>query len=264
MRSTLFNLAFYGFTFCMALTLWLIARLGGSRGRLWDTARLWGRGTLWLLRTLLGARVEVRGRAHLKPGQSQLIVSKHQSELDIVMIAALFRDVSAVAMAELARYPFFGAFLRRFDLILVSVEGGPQGRTQAVREGGARIAAEGRSMIIYPEGELMRPGARERYRAGAFHLYEAMGVEAVPVAASLGVIWPRRDWHKHAGTTGVIEFLQPIPPGLDRETFMAEIERRIETRTMALIAETAPPAILSEARDRHARGLNNAGEPASP
>ena len=91
-------------------------------------------------------------------------------------------------------------------------------------------------------------------------IYEAVGVEAVPVAVSLGVVWPQRRWRKNPGTLGIMEFLEPIPPGLPLEEFMAEIERRIETRSMELIEETAPPHIVEEARDRFARGINNHGQ----
>jgi 1-acyl-sn-glycerol-3-phosphate acyltransferase len=35
----------------------------------------------------------------------------------------------------------------------------------------------------------------------------------------------------------VVEFLPPIPPGLDRKAFMAELEQRLESATERLIAE---------------------------
>ena len=35
----------------------------------------------------------------------------------------------------------------------------------------------------------------------------------------------------------VIEFLEPIPPGLDRKTFMRRLEQAIEPATAALVAE---------------------------
>ena len=95
--------------------------------------------------------------------------------------------------------------MRTLDIVLVAIENGPQGRTQQTIEGAKRMKAAGRSMVIYPEAELMKLGAKERYRRGAGHLYQAMGVEAVPMAESLGVIWPRREWRKYSGATGIIE-----------------------------------------------------------
>jgi 1-acyl-sn-glycerol-3-phosphate acyltransferase len=255
-RSTIFNLIFYAFTFVVALTCWVLAHLS-TRAAMWRVLNVWGRGTVWLVRWVLGSRIEIRGWERVDQSRPQVFVSKHQSELDIVMLGALMKDISAIAMKELERTPFFGTILRKLDVILISVEGGPQGRTEQAIEGGRRMKEQGRSMIIYPEGELMKLGAKERYRRGAAHIYEAMGVEAVPVAVSLGVIWPRRYWRKHSGVTGAIEFMEPIPPGMPPDEFLAEVERRIEKRTMELIEEHATGARLEAARERQRRGADN-------
>ena len=259
MRSTIFNLAFYGFSVIIVLICWVLAKLS-TAGRIWQVLHFWSRGTRFLVRLLLRSRIEIRGTEHIDPARPQLFVSKHQSELDVILLPLLLPGISAVAMEELTRTPFFGPILRKLDIVLVAVEDGPQGRTEQIAEGAKRMAANGRSMIIYPEGELMKLGARERYRSGAGRLYEAMAVEAVPVAASLGVIWPRREWQKFPHVTGAIEYLEPIPPGMDREAFMTEIEERIETRTMQLIEEHARGRRLEEARDRFARRANNERE----
>lgn len=256
LRVTVFNLVFYAYTFCVAFTLYLLARLS-TRGAMQRVIRHWGRGVIWLLRVILGSRIEVRGMERLPEGGPRLIVSKHQSELDVVMLAALFPDASAVAMAELKKYPFFGPILAKLGVVLVAVDAGPQGRTQQVIDGARRVVGEGRPMVIYPEGELMKLGARERYRRGAGHIYTALDVPAVPVAVSLGTIWPRREWTKTVGARAIYEVLDPIPAGLGIDPFMTEIESRIETATMALIRESASPEQLVVAEDLHARGVNN-------
>ena len=256
-RSSLFNVLFYSFSFVVAMICWAMAKLGLPRRSLWYVLRAWGLTVVWMVNTILWCRVEVRGREHLDLSRPQVIVSKHQSELDIVMLGALMWDVSAVAMAELTRLPFFGTLLKKLDVVTIAVDSGPQGRTQQAIDGARRIRAQNRSMVIYPEGELMKLGAKERYRRGAGHIYGAMQVEAVPVAISLGVIWPQRQWRKNTGQVGIIEFMEPIQPGLELEPFMAEIEQRIETRSMELIEECASGEMLEQARDRFARGVNN-------
>ena len=85
-----------------------------------------------------------------------------------------------------------------------------------------------------------------------------MDVEVIPVAVSLGVIWPQRQWKKFSGVTGVMELMEPIPPGLEFDDFMATIEQRIEDGTMRLIEETASGQVLEDARARHANGATNA------
>lgn len=258
MRSTLFNLVFYAFTFGIALALYVASKLS-TQARMRRIANFWGRSVRWLVGAILGSRVEVRGLEHV-PDRPFLLIGKHQSELDIVMLAVLFPDTSAVAMAELARYPFFGPILKKLDVVSVAVDAGPQGRTEQVVEGAARIFAQGRPLTIYPEGELMKIGARERYRRGAAHIYTRLGPRVVLMANALGVVWPQRRWTKPTGQTGAIEFLPGPAPGLDFERFQAEIERRIEGGSMALVREHAKGPALADAEDRFARGVNNFDE----
>lgn len=260
LRILAFNLFFYAFTFGTAFGLWVLAKTS-TQARMQRLVRFWGRTVMGAVGTLLGSRIEIRGQERLPPEGVRLLVSKHQSELDIVLLAALFPDASAVAMAELRRYPFFGPILEKLGAVMVAVDSGPQGRTRQVIEGSRKVIEAGRPMAIYPEGELMALGARERYRKGAAHLYANLDVTAVPVAVSLGVIWPQRRWKKRVGVTGAIEFLEPIRPGLDFEAFLEEVETRIEGATMALIREHAPPEVLAEAEARYAGRVNNAGEP---
>jgi 1-acyl-sn-glycerol-3-phosphate acyltransferase len=256
MRSLLFNLFFYGFTFVTALVCYLVAKVS-TRERLWQVIGFWGRTMAGAVRLILDAKIELRGLDNLPPDGPKLVVAKHQSELDAIMLASVIPNFGAVAMRELERYPFFGPILRKLDLVLVAVDGERQGRTSHVIEGALRMNAEGRPMIIFPEATLMSLGAKERYRRGVGHIYQAMGVDAVLVASSLGVIWPRREWKKHAHQSAAIEVLPAIPPGLDLDTFMAEAEQRIEEATMRLIREHAKGEILAAAEDRHARGVAN-------
>jgi len=256
MRSLLFNLFFYGFTFITALVCYIVARVS-TRERLWRVIGFWGRTMAGAVRLILDAHIELRGLEHLPPGGPKLVVAKHQSELDAIMLASVIPNFGAVAMQELERYPLFGPILRKLDLVLVSLSGERQGRTSEVVEGALRMNAEGRPMIIFPEATLMSLGAKERYRRGVGHIYQAMGVDAVLVAGSLGVIWPRREWKKHAHQSAAIEVLPAIPPGLGLDAFMAEAEERIEEATMRLIREHAKGEVLAAAEDRHARGAAN-------
>lgn len=256
MRVLVFNLTFYAFTFCVALVCWLCALVGQPRA-VRAILGWWGRRVRGLVETVLGARVLVLGRQRLPPGGAQLIVAKHQSELDAIMMFALFPDMGAVVMKELEKYPFVGRILASLDMISVSVDNGPQGRTAAVVSGAARLLAQGRPVLIYPEGTLMSLGARERYRSGAWRIHAASGAVVTPVALSLGAIWPRREWRKRTGRTGALEFLDPIAPGLDEAAFMATLESRVETATMALIRQHADGADLAAAEARFARGAAN-------
>jgi 1-acyl-sn-glycerol-3-phosphate acyltransferase len=58
----------------------------------------------------------------------------------------------------------------------------------------------------------------------------------VPIALNSGLFWKRRSIIRMPGTV-VVEVLDPIPAGLDREAFMARLQNDIETATARLIEE---------------------------
>ncbi|MFL4987069.1 MAG: 1-acyl-sn-glycerol-3-phosphate acyltransferase, partial [Microvirga sp.] len=74
-----------------------------------------------------------------------------------------------------------------------------------------------------------------------------LGVPCLPVALNTGLYWPRRSFLRRPGTA-VIEFLDPIPPGLSRDAFFEEVKRRIETGCDRLVAE-GRRELWSEAED---------------
>lgn len=96
--------------------------------------------------------------------------------------------------------------------------------------------AGGRQLLIFPEGTRRAPGAEPAYKFGAMHLYSSLGVRCIPVALNSGLFWPRRSFLRHPGTI-VVECLEPIPPGLSRHRFFAEMQSRIETATARLLDE---------------------------
>ena len=68
------------------------------------------------------------------------------------------------------------------------------------------------------------------------HLYAEIGVPCIPVALNSGLFWPRRKFLRLPGTI-VVEFLPPIPPGLDKDEFFQRLQNDIETATARLLAE---------------------------
>ena len=239
MRSTLFNITFVSGTAFFALTAYLASFfLSAKIISKWLYA--WGTFGRWLVKAMLDGNIEIRGLEHLPTDQSYVIAAKHQSELDILVTVSMFPDL----------------IIRKLGLIIVDLAI-PHNRTEQVIEGARKAFAENRPIVIYPEGTLMALGAKERYRGGIWHIYNDLNVKVTPVAMSLGVIWPRRDKIKYTGKTAAYEFLPPIEPGLDKETFMALLEEIVETNTMRLIEEHASGDILAAAQDRFARGVGN-------
>jgi len=96
--------------------------------------------------------------------------------------------------------------------------------------------SRGRQIIIFPEGTRTSPGAPPAYKSGVAQIYAACGVPCIPVALNSGLYWPRRKFLRYPGTI-VLQVLDPIPPGLGRDEFMARLEREIEQATGRLTSE---------------------------
>ncbi|MDH3771663.1 MAG: 1-acyl-sn-glycerol-3-phosphate acyltransferase, partial [Nitrospirota bacterium] len=129
----------------------------------------------------------------------------------------------------------FGWYLIHAGMIRIDRGRGATALRSLVR--GARAAlARGSRVVIFPEGTRVAPGEQKPYQAGVAALYLQLGLPVVPVALNSGLFWRRRGFIKRPGRI-VVEFLEPIAPGLERKPFMAELKRRLEGATTRLIEE---------------------------
>ena len=231
-RSLLFNVLFY-----VTTTLFVVLGsplLFGPRRWAMAALAIHGRFELWLLKLIVGTTFEVRGREKLPKGAC-LVASKHQSAWETFALIPLFRDPALLMKRELFWIPFHGWFSRKFEMIPVDRDKGPAALRRMLREAKSRIA-DGREIIIFPEGTRRAPGAPPDYKTGVILLYAALGVPCVPVALNSGVFWPRRSLTRRPGSI-VVEFLDPIPPGLPKGEFLARLTSSIENASTRLLAE---------------------------
>ncbi len=231
-RSLLFNIYFFGWTIFVLLVFWLLLPL--PRRYMQRAVRLWGLGVQHGLKWIVGTGCEVRGRENLPPGPV-ILASKHQSAWDTAFFHVLCDDPSYILKKELTFVPFWGAYAQKCGAIVVDRTAGASALKKMVRLTAKALAA-GQQMIIFPEGTRTPPGERHPYFPGIAALYSNTKAPVVPVALNSGVFWGRRSFIKRPGTI-VVQILPPLPAGLDRRTFMAQLEERIETATAALIEE---------------------------
>jgi 1-acyl-sn-glycerol-3-phosphate acyltransferase len=231
LRSVLFNVAFY-----LVLSLYLLVALPTlvmPRGALLAMLRNWCALNLTMLRTICNLHVEFRGLERVPPG-AVLVASKHQSLWETFALITVLRDPAFILKRELLWIPFFGWCAKKARMI--PVDRGARSQALAAMTAHARAAAgEGREIVIFPEGTRRAPGAEPKYKFGVAFLYDALGIPCVPVALNSGVFWPRRSFTRYPGTVRV-EFLDPIPPGLDRQTFFNRLQHDIEGATARLVA----------------------------
>lgn len=248
-RSAIYTAAFYIVTaLYLVLGSWLLLA-----PRSWAMAALaaHGRTSLWLLRIICGTHLEVRGLEKLPPGPV-LVASKHQSAWDTFALVPLMNDPAMIMKRELLWIPFYGWFSAKFRMIFVRRETGPAALRRMARDARNRAGAK-REIVIFPEGTRRAPGAPADYKSGVLFLYDALGIQCAPVAVNSGLYWPRRSFRRYPGTI-IVEFLDPIPPGLPRAEFLKRLQNAIESASDKLIIEAAnapnPPPIAADVRKR--------------
>jgi 1-acyl-sn-glycerol-3-phosphate acyltransferase len=232
-RSVVFNVLFYLNLFVHFIAA--IPTLAMPRWGIIAVARFWARTNLWLLRTICGIRVEFRGVEKIPPGPL-LVSSKHQSLWETFALLLILPDPAYIMKRELMWIPFFGWYTWKAGMIPVDRSRG----SQALAEMNAcarREAQRNRQIIIFPEGTRRPPGAEPKYKYGVVHLYAEMGVPCLPIALNSGLFWPRRSLRRNPGTV-LVEVLDPILPGLDKDVFLERLKNEIEAATARLIAES--------------------------
>lgn len=233
MRSFAFAIVYWWLSIVYAIASAIAAVLPG-RKPLAAVLRFYTRRMLWAMRVVAGIKVDLKGQERLPDGPF-IIGAKHHSWGDGFVMFANVDNLSFVTGDHLEKIPLLRGILRKFGAIVVDSCGGPEAR-KALADRAAEAHADGRRILIFPEGHLCAPGERFRYRTGVFHMYKDFDLPVVPVATNLSCFWRKQDFRKTPGTA-TVEFLDPIPTGLPKGELMGRLEREVETRTNELIAE---------------------------
>ncbi len=233
MRSLAFNIAFG--LISLVHTVWAaLAALRPGRGAVRRVIKRYVDRMVWAMRVFAGIELEVRGRERLPEG-AFILAAKHASYGDGFCVYSEFDDLAFVTGDHLERFPLFKTVLGKLGAIVVDNCGGPEAR-KALAQSASQAHAEGRRILIYPEGHLAPVGVKFRYRIGVYHMARDFGLKVVPVASNLGLFWPQEAWTKRPGRA-VLEFLDPLDAGDDKAGFMQRLEAAVEDRTAELIAE---------------------------
>jgi 1-acyl-sn-glycerol-3-phosphate acyltransferase len=218
-RSLLFAVVFYGLSVPIVLGAPVSALFGARALRRYVTG--WTRFHRWCARWITGIRTEVTGTI---PAGPALYAAKHGAFFETFEMVALLDAPVIVLKRELADIPVWGWAARRYGMIVVDRAGSAGALRRMVREAEA-AKAEGRSVVIFPEGTRVPWGEQAPLRPGLAGLYRALGLPLVPVAIDSARLWPKRG----AKQPGTIHFaFQPaIEPGLPRRVIEPQVHAAI-------------------------------------
>lgn len=224
MRGPAFACGFYAVTILLAILY--LPLLAAPDRTFRPFGVFWLRVSLWLCQAVGGVRARWLHRERIPPGPV-IFAAKHQSAWETLALAAEFDMPAFVLKQELTRIPFFGWYLAKTRHIAVDRGAGARALRRMTEQAAERLA-EGRSVVIFPQGTRTPPGTARPYLPGVAALYAAANVPVVPVALDSGRVWPRSMAALRPGLI-TVEFLEPIEPGLPKRIFMETLENRIES-----------------------------------
>lgn len=218
-RSILFALFFYPGT-VGAILLAVPAAAMGQRP-MSAVTHGWARYHRWCAALLLGIRSRVEGQ----PRQGAVIVAaKHQSMFETIEMLLILDRPAVVMKRQLTDIPGWGWVARRYGVIPVDREGGASALRQMLKAGREALA-EGRPIMIFPEGTRVLLGETPPLQPGFAGLYKSLGVPVVPIALDSGRLWPR-GFVKRPGIV-TMRVGETIPPGLKRPVMETDVHRAI-------------------------------------
>lgn len=230
-RSLVYNVLFY-----VLLVFWILVAIPTyvmPPRAFMRVAKAWARSSVWLMRVVCGTRVDYRGLEKI-PAGPLIVASKHQSMWETFALMPFFDQPLFIYKRELAWIPFFGWYLMKSRMIGVDRDGGVRSLMDMARRAPEEVL-RGRQLIIFPEGTRAPVDAPPNYKTGVGQIYVKCGVPCIPVALNSGLFWPRRTFLRYPGTL-VVEFLDPLPPGLSRKEFVTRISGAIEDATRRIVA----------------------------
>ncbi len=190
------------------------------------TAR-WPAMQIWAARWLLGIRYQVIGAENLPTGPAVLL-SKHQSTWETLFYPSYIRrELCFVFKRELLYIPFFGWGIGLLDMIHINRGRGASAFEEIVQQGAAKLA-QGRWIIMFPEGTRTPVGKIGRYKSGGARLAVRTGAPVVPIAVNAGRCWPRKAFIKTPGLV-TVSFGPPITTsGRSADAVNTEVQQWIE------------------------------------
>ncbi|MCW8195098.1 AMP-binding protein [Proteobacteria bacterium 005FR1] len=166
--------------------IWLSIMITPRLSWRWSLMRGWG----WLITSLLGIRVDLRGREHLPKDDSAennasknncVYAANHSGYLDVfALIAGLPRQMHFVTKVELSKHWLSRSLLDRIAVEYVTRVDRQQGAADQQRL--IERAREGKSLFYFPEGTFTRVSGIYPFHMGAFVTAVKAELPVVPVA----------------------------------------------------------------------------------
>lgn len=154
--------------------------------------------------------IKIEGREKIVRGTTYVIISNHQSLIDILLIDSLRYKFKWVSKIENTRVPVLGWYLRMADYI--TVDRGDEESKAMMLQRSFNFLRRGISVMLFPEGTRSLNNEIGFFKRGAFQLALEANVPILPVLIDgTGSILHKKGWiFRNSKIT--IHVLDPVHP----------------------------------------------------
>lgn len=194
--------------FLVALTIWLCTVMFDKRLVILHMfTSFWACLYLWLMPAW---SISIQGREKIKKNESYVIVSNHQSQLDILLAFRIFFPFKWVSKTEVFRLPFIGwnMVLNRY----IKLKRGDKKSIAKMMSDCEKAISNGSSVFLFPEGTRSKTGQIKPFKLGAFTLAHKMKrpILAIAINGTRDAL-PKHSLNFHGKHDILIRVLGEIP-----------------------------------------------------
>jgi len=223
-RSLIFNIFLYlGIVLVLILaipTLFLPARFALYCGKFLAYY------IILILKIFLNTKVIFHGIENLKKVDKFFVASAHQSMFETFAFQAPLDYPIFILKKELLSIPLFGWYLQKIGSIEITRETTTKENLNFFDKIKQTIYRNNRPLLIFPQGTRVKFKEVVPFKKGVGRIYDSLGLHCIPVALNSGKIWPKNSFLKYPGDIH-ITFLEPIKPGIEKNTFVKILEEKI-------------------------------------
>jgi len=185
-----------------------------------------------LLKTLIPFwKMSVEGRDKADKGTACVIISNHQSMLDILFVNTLCYNYKWISKIENSRVPLLGWYLKMAGYITIN-RGNDESKAEMM-EKSFEYLHDGVSIMMFPEGTRSTDNEIGFFKMGAFTMALTADVPILPIVIDgTGGILPKHGWVMGNGRHIKMRVLDPVPPsmfGTDKPEELADKFRELMT-----------------------------------
>ena len=178
------------------------------------------------LHFFLSTKIIIKGKENIIHNTKFFIAASHQSMFETFFLQTVFNCPVFILKKELLMIPIFGWYLKKIGSISIKRNKISKENLSFFEDILKLINYSKRPLIIFPQGTRLMPEDRAPFKKGASRIYEELKIPCQPIAINSGYTWPKKGLKK-SNRTLTVSILKPIEAGLDKESFLEELQNKI-------------------------------------